>query len=175
VRTTFAIVGGNAKAGSAVRVTRNDQPGALQKSIVLAFREIFPRKTWLEIAGWFGLSERGAKHRLAGSREFTAEELAIMLRSEHGLRFLSAVMADARPRWWVAFKSQAAITNARRHEAAARRSLQEAVDATADLSAAIARTEILPDQDFHRGHVDALRTMGSLPNSAVASASKSIR
>jgi uncharacterized protein YutE (UPF0331/DUF86 family) len=101
--------------------------------------------------------------------------LAIMLRSEHGLRFLSAVMADARPRWWVAFKSQAAITNARRHEAAARRSLQEAVDATADLSAAIARTEILPDQDFHRGHVDALRTMAGVSDRTMAQTAKVTR
>lgn len=163
----FAIAGRNAKPGSAVCVTRNDQNGALQNAIALAFRDIFPRKTWLEIAEWFGLSERGAKHRLAGSRDFTAEEIAIMLRSEHGLTFLSAIMADATPRWWVAFKQQVAIKDARRLETAARRKLQEAIDAEADLSATIAHTEALSDQDFTRAHTDALRSFSRLPHRPV--------
>ena len=172
MRREFAIVGGNAKTGSAVSVTRNDQNGALQKAIALAFREIFPRKTWLEIAEWFGLSERGAKHRLAGSREFTAEELALMLRSEHGLTFLSAIMADATPRWWVALSQQVAIKDARRYEAAARRKLKEAIDAEADLSNAISHADALLDQDFMRPHSDALRAMSRLPDRALAASSK---
>jgi hypothetical protein len=166
--TSSVIDYGNAKSRGAIGVTRSDQSGALQNAIALAFREVFPRKTWLEIAEWFGLSERGAKHRLAGSREFTADELALMLRSEHGLTFLSAVMADATPRWWVAFKQQVAMKDARRLEAAARRKLQEAIDAEADLSAAISHTDALLDQDFVRPHSDALRAMGRVRDRAVA-------
>lgn len=156
-------------------VTRSDRNGALQNSIALVFRQIFPRKTWLEISQFFGLSERGAKHRLAGSREFSAEEIAIMLRSEHGLTFLSAIMADANPPWWVAFRQQVAIKDARRLEAAARRKLQEALDAEADLSATIAYTEALSDQDFTRPHADALRAFRRVPDRAVGQTTKNRR
>jgi len=175
MRREFAVIGGNAKSRGAVSVTRNDQNGALQNAIALALREVFPRKTWLEVAEWFGLSERGAKHRLAGSREFTAEELALMLRSEHGLTFLSAIMMDAAPRWWVAIRQQVAMKDARRFEAAARRKLQEAIDAEADLSSAISHADALLDQDFMRPHSDALRAMARFPDRPVAAPARGPR
>lgn len=140
--------------------------------IAEVFRGLSPRKTWTEVALRLKLCERSAKHRLAGTRYFSAEEIATLLRSEEGLSFLTALMADAKPRWWQLFQSHRALIDARRSQAVARRQLQEAIDADADLTAAIARADAFQDEDFHRPHADALRSARSLSRSTVATATK---
>lgn len=169
-----AAIAGKANLVGAETFTRSEQIGHANKAFTRAFRAVFPRKTWLAVSEKLAISERVAKHRLAGSREYSIQEAATMLQSEEGLTFLSALMADATPRWWMAFKQQVAIKDARRLERAARRRLQEAIDADADLTAAISRADSLlqGDEDFHRPQVDALRAIARVPHRAVGSTRK---
>lgn len=161
-----------ANSGGAETGIQNPGTGNISALIVECAKGISPRKTWGYLVNALGISERVAKHRLAGTREFTVDELAVMLRSERGIDYLVAIMGDAEPAWWSRFKKHVAVAEAARMQRAARRKLQEAIDADADLSAAITRAAVLQDEEFHRPHVDALGAMGRLHDRAVASAAK---
>jgi hypothetical protein len=167
---TLAIAHGKANLVGAESCTKS--PRSVEINLILGrtCRTVFGRKTWSYLTELFGVSERSAKSRLACEREFTADELAVLLRSENGLRFLVAVMGDAQPAWWKTFKGHIALLDARKLQRAAQRRLQEAIDAETDLSAAIARADLLSDEEFHRPHGDALRSMARIPDRAVASA-----
>jgi hypothetical protein len=144
--------------------------GNIHRALVECAKGISPRKTWAYLASLIGASERVAKHRMAGSREFSIDELARMLRSERGIDYLVTIMGNAEPQWWHAFKKQVAVSDSIRMQRAARRKLQEAIDADADLTAAIARAVALSDPEFHRPHVDALSSTGRVLDRAVAPA-----
>jgi hypothetical protein len=70
-------------------------------------RAIWPSKTALELAARTGASERTAKYWLARQCDLSAEHLAELLRSDAGLEVLEALMGEARPAWWSAFRRQA--------------------------------------------------------------------
>lgn len=121
-------------------------------SVLLAnrLRGIAPRKTWAYLVHVLGLGERAAKHRLAistdgltVSRDFTVDELAVLLRSEHGFQFLVDVMADAKPAWWKLCRPLMEAADAQRLQMAARKKIQQALEgalnADNDLTATIDR------------------------------------
>jgi hypothetical protein len=121
-------------------------------------RAVFPRKTWLHLIELTDLSERTAKYRMSGERDFSATELAALLRSEHGLDFLAAIMADATPKWWVQVQSAFKLGAMRRH----RQQLQEAINEAERLGDTLARAETalgVCDEEFHRPQIDALGTI----------------
>lgn len=161
-----------ANGGGAATAPRNTQIGDINRVLIETARAISPAKTWAYLVSLIRVSERVAKHRVAGSREFTVDELALMLRSERGIDYLVSIMGDAEPAWWQAFKRQVALADAVKMQRAARRRIKEAVDADADLSAAIARAVAFQDEEFHRPHADALGAMARLPNSPVAATTK---
>lgn len=156
----------------AVLAPERPNPGNIQRILIDTARAISPRKTWGYLASLIHVHERVAKHRLAGTREFTTAELAVMLRSERGIDYLVAVMGEAEPAWWRKIKSHIAVAEAARVQGVARRKLKEAIHADADLAAAIARAAVFPDEDFHRPHVDALSAMARLSDRAMAPATK---
>lgn len=98
--TRFAIVGGNAKAGSAETGIRNAEPGSTSRAMVEMAKAISPVKTWGYLAQLLKLRERTAKHRASRTRRLKDDEIAALLRSEDGIHFLVAIMDDARPKWW---------------------------------------------------------------------------
>lgn len=122
-----------------------------------------PRKTWgflcdlLWETSRIEMTERVAKHRLGGSRDYTVEELRALIQSEDGADFLNALMADAEPRWWVNFRKSLKLSVARalQEEAqqhvlslesgpmdqAMRRKTKRFFDADRNLSAARAKEE----------------------------------
>jgi hypothetical protein len=122
------------------------------------------RKTWgflcdlLFNTSRIEMTERVAKHRLAGTRDYTVEELQALLRSDEGLDFLVAVMGDAQPAWWRWMTRVMVLAAVRRRQAedaqeilkletsgdvdvGARRRIKGALDADKRLSGAIARAE----------------------------------
>jgi hypothetical protein len=161
-----------ANSVGAVSGIENAETGSVSFALAEMARAISPRKTWGYLVSLMHVHERVAKHRLNGTRRFTDEDIALLLRSERGIDYLVAIMGDAEPAWWQRFKKHVAVAEAARMQRAARRKLQEAIDADADLSAAITRAAVLQDEDFHRPQVDALRASGGLQNRAVASATK---
>lgn len=131
---------------------------AVSCTISNLIRDKFPVKTWSFIAETFGLQERTAKHRLAGTRVYTVGELQTLLRSEDGLDFLVAVMGEAQPAWWRWINKVMTLAAVRRRQAedaqeilkletspdtdvGARRRIKGALDADRRISAAIVRAE----------------------------------
>jgi hypothetical protein len=67
-------------------------------------RILWPVKTSVNLSIKSGASERACAYWLARKHDMTSEALAALLRSEEGLNFLEAIMGNARPLWWKAFK-----------------------------------------------------------------------
>lgn len=126
------------------------------------------------LADWLGIGMRTAERKLGGSRPYSAEEIAHLLRSERGFEILTAVMADAKPAWWCICTPLMEIAEIRKMQKAAQRrvskALEGALDADRDLTAAIARADALAvyDEDHMRPHLDALRSMARVPDRSVA-------
>jgi len=143
-------------------------------AIVATVKNLFPQHTRKTLARILGLSDGAARKKLTGERAFSVDELAVLLRSEQGIHFLVALMADAEPPWWSRVQAYFAAIDAQRMQRAARRRLREAINDDAELSAAIARADALlvHDEDFHRPMADAVRAVARVPSSAVATATK---
>jgi hypothetical protein len=156
-----------------IRVRRGANPAAVQpdgnhrpkrRSNLQAMhvaRSLWPRKTAAELATLTGASVRTAERWLAGDRALSADAVVALIRSEHGLNFLVAVMAGAEPAWWRRVNAYFAAIDAQRLQRAARRKLREVIDGDTALSGAIARADALlvQDEDFSRPYADALRSM----------------
>lgn len=157
--------------------------GSVSQNIAERLKAIYPDKTWSFV--WKLLwptardKERAAKHRVAATRDFTVDELATLLRSEHGFHFLADMMGDARPQWWALCAPLMQAAEARRLQHAAQKKIQRALrgalDADTDLSATIHRAEAamaFQDEDFMRPHLDGLHAQRGLLDRPVASPAK---
>jgi hypothetical protein len=154
-----------------VQLDGNYRPKSRSISPVMhVARSLWPRKTAAELAEITGVSLRTAERWLAGERALSTAALAALIRSEHGLDFLVAVMADAEPAWWRRVNAYFAAIDAQRLQRAARRKLREAIDADTALSDDIRRADALlvQDEDFYRGQADALRAAARVPNRPLA-------
>lgn len=164
----FAIIGAVANCGAAQPGPSRSQGGTALDAV----RAAFPEHTRKLVASIVGLSAGATKKKLEGDRPFKADELAAMLRTERGFELLTAVMADAKPAWWVLCSAFMEVRTAQRLQAKARRRIARAVRSTlnadADLTAAIARAELFSDEEFHRPHADALRSMAGIPDRPLA-------
>jgi hypothetical protein len=163
----------------------NAGTGTISELIAECLKNIFHEKTWASVEKllWPGQErERLAKHRLAATRDFTVDELATLLRSEHGFTILSAIMTDARPGWWRLCMPLMQAADARKLQRQAQakiaRALKGALDADDDLSASIARAEAafsVQDEEFMRPHLDGLRAQSGALHRAMASKTKGPR
>src|SRR6185312_6878088 len=82
---------------------RSNDRGALDANLSISqkIKEMYANaKPAAVLAVWLGVSPRTAERKLGGHRSYSAEELAILLRSERGYEVLAAVMAGAEPSWW---------------------------------------------------------------------------
>lgn len=172
--TTLSIANGKSNLAPAEVGRKKRKPGIIHLALVRVFKDLQEEKTWGAIAELLGLKERTAKHRVFATRSFSDEDIAAMLRSEHGFEFLTAMMGDARPTWWRILRPLMEVAETQKMQERARRRLQSvikgALDADRDLTAACARAEALAvqDQEFMGSHIDALRATGGLPRGAMA-------
>lgn len=72
---------------------------AMQKA-----RSLWPVKTASQLVANAGVSERAAKYWLSGKAGISSGALVNLLRSDHGLEFLEAIVGDAKPEWWKLFR-----------------------------------------------------------------------
>lgn len=79
-------------------------------------RSLWPTKTEQALAHVTQRSERMCRYWLAERYGLSADDLAALLRSEHGFQFLEQLMGDARPAWWAAFRNQVEISELRRRQ-----------------------------------------------------------
>ena len=154
-----------AKAGPS-----SPRSGATNFAIISKIREIYPRDTCKTLAEWLKLTVKTAKNRLAGDREFSLDEVASLLHSEHGFEILSALMTQAPrvPRWWRLCVPLMDLADAermvhviRKRTAAAIANREEVTDAL-ETEIRRAQTLAIHGQEQAGVHADALRSMGRM-------------
>lgn len=105
-------------------------PSKGQKVRKLLPFELFLRELWPEdrIKNYMRLTGAGfetAKRRTAGKHPPDYEEIAAILRSEHGFKFLRHIMGDARPAWFASVTKAKDIGALRRQVAEQQRRLTQ--------------------------------------------------
>ena len=154
-------------------VKRFTQVGSTNFSITKKIKEMYASPQAV-LPKWLGISKRTAKRKLDGDREFNAEEIGKLIRSERGFEIITAIMADHRPEWWRICAPLMDAADIRKMQIAAQRRINKilgsAIDADKSLSASIARADALAvhDEEFARSHCDALGAMGRSQDRPVA-------
>lgn len=155
--------------------------GGIQRALIECVKKLAPVKSWAYLVGALGVSDRLAKHRMSGTRDFSAEELVALLHTEDGYKVLAAVMVGAKPLWWRLCVPLMKVAEARQLEAVARRCIESAVSGALDeqreLSATIAHAESLAfhQPEFLSPHIDGLRSMAGPGHRAMAETAKKQR
>lgn len=91
----------------------------------LFLREIWPEDRTKNYMRLTGAKLRTAKHRVSGEHPPCYEEIAAILRSEHGFKFLKHIMGDARPEWFSGIERARDIGALRRSLAEQQRKLTQ--------------------------------------------------
>lgn len=162
-----AIGSFKSKKGSAVSGIKNPATGSIQAALVETARGISPVKTWGYLAKLLGITERVAKHRMAYTRTFTADEVAALLRSEQGIHFLVAIMDDARPKWWRTMLKMGVLGGIERRREADLKLLRRVAHVTNETSAELPAALMVQDADFYGPVFEALDAVARQPNSPV--------
>lgn len=115
----------------------------LNARIAVAARELYGAKAEKHVAVLTGYSVRACEYWFSPTKPTTipGDALEALIRSEHGRRFLAAIMDTARPAWWRGIVSFFTLSDALAFQRTAERQLKAAIDAHDDISAAIARSE----------------------------------
>ena len=129
----------NAKSGAAESFTKGETGFTLTARIVLALKEIFPKKTVQHASFVTGADERTVKFWLAGTTRMSVESVGALLRSDEGYAILAAIMGEAKPAWWVAtqlahsIRSQRAAIKKQEERTAALRAQLDLIQHEGDL------------------------------------------
>lgn len=91
----------------------------------LFLREIWPEDRTKNYMRLTGAKLRTAKNRVGGHHPPDYEEIAAILRSEHGFKFLQHIMGDARPAWFASVTKAKDIGALRRQVAEQQRRLTQ--------------------------------------------------
>lgn len=104
----------------------NPACGAIEQSCGFGkiFRAIWPIKTAAQLADNARISIRKAEYILAGEKSLRGGDLIALLRGDHGLHVLNAVMGDHRPRWWRDIKRASDLAELRRRQEEQRRLIE---------------------------------------------------
>ncbi|HXJ02904.1 MAG TPA: hypothetical protein VNH44_16915 [Micropepsaceae bacterium] len=130
------------------------------RSNVLIFdraRELFPTKTALQLVEITGCPLRTVESWMEGSVKIPSDALVDLLRSDYGREFLSAVMADATPRWWLQLKAFFGAIDLAVAQRIHRRKMKALLDA--DFASQIPHAALFQDEDFYGAQPAPPRSM----------------
>ncbi len=96
-------------------------------------RALWPSKTDMALAHRTGTSDRMCRYWLANKYNLGADDLAALLRSDEGFHVLEAIIGDARPAWWAAFRRNVRRAELRRQQAELARQIEQNEQAELDL------------------------------------------
>lgn len=153
----FAKIDPDASVGNHRRALR------LNTSVMQTSRVVFPIKTAHHLSDITGYSVRACERWLSERVVIPSDALAALLQSEWGRDFLSAVMADNTPRWWLKLKAWIGAVDLAAAERKHRRKLRELLDDANQAPGAAAL--LLQDEDFYAGQ----------PSPAAAMAKRRVR
>ncbi len=120
------------------------------RSNVLIFdraRELFPNKTAPQLAEITGYPLRTVEAWMTGSVKVPTDVFVELLHSEYGRDFLSAVMADATPRWWLQLKAFFGAIDLAVAQRIHRRKMKALLDA--DFASQIPHAALFQDEEFY--------------------------
>lgn len=163
----LAIAVENAKKPTDADAGQNARGRRLTARVMRTARGIWSNKIAANLALIAGVDQRTAERWLSGEQALSADTLARLIRSESGLEFLTAVMADARPSWWEFIRKASRLGFLR----AQQQKLQEALHEEEQISATLARAETAMgnvDPDYFGFQIDAGREMRRVAGRAVA-------
>lgn len=126
---------------------RDRRGSRLNADVMRASRGVFPVKTAHHLADITGYSVRACERWLSESVVIPADALASLLQSEWGRDFLSAVMTDNTPRWWLKLKVWMGAVDLAAAERKHRRKLRELLDDANQAPGTAAL--LLQDEDFY--------------------------
>lgn len=89
----------HANFGTDVRVGKNDVCVGIFKRMRDVFRDVWPKKSSLELADAVGVSERSAERILGGDNEPSGRTICTLLRGPHGDKILDAIMEGSDAKW----------------------------------------------------------------------------
>jgi hypothetical protein len=131
----------------------------LNADLMRKSRDVFPVKTAHHLADITGYSVRACERWLSERVVIPADAMASLLHSEWGRDFLSAVMADNTPRWWIKLKAWIGAVDLAAAERKHRRKLRELLDDANQAPGAAAL--LLQDEDFYSGQPYPVRSMAA--------------
>src|ERR1041385_2447820 len=109
--------------------------GAINFVIVRKINEIFPDDTVKSLASWLKLTWKTAKNRMQCEREFSLDEVAELLASDHGFKILTAIMRAAEqrpgyraPAWWRVCEPLMDLADTERMRLAVRKRVAKAIE-----------------------------------------------
>lgn len=138
-----------AKNGTDDCVGQSRRGSRLNADVMRKSREVFPVKTALHLADITGYSVRACERWLSDRVVIPSDALALLIQSEWGREFLSAVMTDNTPRWWLQLKAWMQAIDLASAERKHRRKLRELLDDANQSPRAAAL--LLQDEDFYSG------------------------
>lgn len=94
--------------------SRNDL--RLVAVVMRAAQTLWPRKTAAELSVRTGIKQRACEYWMERKSGMSAESLALLLRTDEGFQILEAIIGDAKPVWWKAFKKSVRRSELRRKQ-----------------------------------------------------------
>lgn len=129
----------------------------LNADVMRKSRDVFPVKTAHHLSDITGYSVRACERWLSERVVIPGDALAALIQSEWGRDFLSAVMTDNTPRWWLKLKAWIAAVDLAAAERKQRRKLRELLDDANQAPGATAL--LLQDEDFYSGQPYPVRSL----------------
>jgi hypothetical protein len=146
--------------------------GAINAAIIKKIKDIYSSDTVKSLATWLHLSLKTAKNRLDGAREFSLDEVGVLLSSDHGFKVLSAIMEAAAQRpgyrapwWWEVCEPLMDLADAELLCEAVRRRTDKVIRKREDVADALeaeirrAQTLAIHGPGPARAHADALQSI----------------
>jgi hypothetical protein len=146
-----------AKTGTDAIVGQNRRGSRLNADLMRKSRDVFPVKTAHHLADITGYSVRACERWLSERVVIPSDALASLIQSEWGRDFLSAVMTDNTPRWWLQLKAWIGAVDLAAAERKQRRKLRELLDDANQAPGAAAL--LLQDDDFYSGQPNPVRAL----------------
>jgi hypothetical protein len=111
--------------------------------------DLFPNKTSLQLAEITNTPLRTVEAWMTGAVKIPSDKFILLLQSDWGRDFLSAVMVDAEPRWWTKLKAFFNALDIMSMQRITRRKLKEALDA--DYVSQVSAAQMLQDETYYAG------------------------
>lgn len=146
-----------AKTGTDDSVGQCRRGRRLNADVMRKSRDVFPVKTSHHLADITGYSVRACERWLSERVVIPGDALASLIQSEWGREFLSAVMTDNTPRWWLQLKAWIGAVDFAAAERKQRRKLRELLDDANQSPGAAAL--LLQDEAFYSGQPYPVRPL----------------